>query len=79
MEIKKSEVSLSNTDRDKVEITNVRCVHTTAGAIKCIISGDEYWFPRSAIEYESEVFQKGDEGLLVVNRGIAEEKELYNG
>lgn len=46
-------------------------------ALYCVLeSGDERWIPKSVIHEDSEVYQKGHEGTLVVYEWFAEKEEL---
>ena len=53
--------------RDKVRV-EARCIRTTAFAILVEVDGEEVWIPQSQIDDDSEVWQDGDEGELVVSR-----------
>ena len=58
----------------KVRIENVRAIYATASALKVEIDGQEYWFPNSQIDDDSEVYKEGDEGALIVSQWIADQK-----
>jgi hypothetical protein len=57
-------------------VPDVTCISETDAAILVRIGDEQHWFPKSLIHDDSEVYQKGDEGVLVVNRDIAEKKRL---
>jgi len=59
-----------------VRIDDVTCKRSTAKAILVEIDGDEYWIPQSQIDDDSEVWQEGDEGVLVITEWIAEQKGI---
>lgn len=57
---------------------DVECTRETEKAILVIVSVggtlDEFWIPKSQIHDDSEVFELGGKGTLVVSRWIAEQK-----
>ena len=63
-------------DADQVHFFNVTCVGETEKAIR--VDGpcwlDAEWVPQSQVTSDSEVWEKDQEGTLVVTRWIAEEK-----
>jgi hypothetical protein len=61
---------------DKVRIEDVIVLKATDKALLCDINDDEIWIPQSQIDDDSEVFQEGDEGTLVISLWIAEQKGL---
>lgn len=62
---------------DETFETTAQCVAETTDAI-CVITeedGDEQvWIPKSQIHDDSEVFEKGGSGKLIVTQWIAEKK-----
>lgn len=54
----------------------VRCIRQTSKAILCVLEGKEVWFPQSHVHADSEVYQQGHKGKLVVSEWIAKEKGL---
>lgn len=62
--------------RDVVSFDNVQVKAASDKALLCVIEGEEYWIPQTQIDDDSEVYKKGDEGKLVVNRWIAKQKGL---
>lgn len=65
--------------RDKeenVEFLDVYCKAETTKACLCVIDGEEHWIPKSQIVEESEVYEEGQEGVLVLTQWIAEQKGL---
>ena len=48
----------------------------TGKALLCLIGEEEVWIPQSQIDDESEVYERGGEGMLVVSQWIAEQKGL---
>lgn len=81
-----AQIELS-TDGKYVAIANCTCVHKTAkhddksqGALLISVQGREYWIPTVQVAPMSEVIAKGDKGILVVKRWIAQQKGfLING
>lgn len=63
---------------DTVSIRNVKCNGQTEKAIHCTIEGKpgQFWFPKSAVHDDSEVWQPGQTGTLVVLEWIAKAKGL---
>jgi len=62
--------------KNKVEIEGVFVKAETAKALLCVIDGKEHWIPQSQIDDDSEVWQKDDEGTLIISEWIATEKGL---
>lgn len=62
--------------RDSVEIEDVTVVTETPAALLCEIDGAQTWIPKSQIDDDSEVYQAGTEGKLVISEWIAKEKGL---
>lgn len=54
----------------------VALAETRAGGLLVDIEGEEIWLPQKMIDDKSEVYQKGDEGDLVIPLNLAEEKGL---
>ena len=59
-----------------VELTDVEAKKETEKAILCDIDGKEMWIPKSQIDDDSEVFEEGHYGTLIITDWIAEQKEL---
>lgn len=59
-----------------VSIDDVICKAATAKAILVVIEDEEYWIPQSQVDDDSEVWEKDDEGTLVISDWIAEQKGL---
>lgn len=53
-----------------------RCVKATKAAILVNIEGKEHWIPQSQIDDDSEVWQEGDEGELIISEWFATKKGL---
>lgn len=49
---------------------------TSKGGLLVDCDGEEVWIPQKMIDDKSEVYQKGDEGELVIPLSLAEEKGL---
>lgn len=52
------------------------CIAETDLAILVDIEGEEFWIPKSQVHDDSEVYQEGDEGLLVISKWIAEKEGI---
>lgn len=61
---------------EPVEFPGAKCTRATAKALLVVIDGKEHWIPQSHVHADSEVWQAGDEGTLVVSQWIAEQKGL---
>lgn len=59
--------------RDKFRI-DAEAVQETAAAILVRTDHGDEWIPKSQIDDDSEVSEKGDVGTLVVNQWIAQQK-----
>ena len=59
-----------------VQIPDVVVIKDTGRALLCEIEGEQIWIPQSQIDEDSEVYQEGDEGTLVITEWIAEQKGL---
>lgn len=56
---------------DGVAFENVECLRSTAMAIQCVVNGKEVWIPQSVVHDDSEVFEVGHAGRLVVKEWFA--------
>lgn len=61
---------------DYITIPDVSAVHETEKALLVEIEGDQYWVPKSQISDDSEVFEDGNEGDLVVSEWFADKNDL---
>lgn len=59
-----------------VEFDDVACTHETDKAILCTIDGKEHWIPKSQVNDDSEVYENGGSGKLVITEWIAKERGL---
>ena len=59
-----------------VKFPNTKVIRATAKALLVLIEDEEVWIPVSQITDDSEVWQEGQEGLLVITEWIAEQKGL---
>ncbi len=55
---------------------DAECLKETDAALLCDIEGEEMWIPKGQVLSDSEVWQEGDAGVLVVTNWIAREKGL---
>lgn len=51
-------------------------LRASASALLVEIDGKEHWIPQSQIDDDSEIWEEGQEGDLVVSQWIAEQKGL---
>lgn len=66
-------------DRDSertVTLDNVTALRGTDKALLCLIDGEEVWVPQSQIHDDSEVYEVGGEGKLVITRWFADQRGL---
>ena len=62
---------------EKAEFDDVVCEQSTDKAILCVFEdGTKHWIPNSQVDDDSEVYEHGHEGKLVVSLWIAEQKGL---
>lgn len=55
---------------------DVYCKAESGNSILVDIEDEEYWIPKNQIHSDSGVYQKEDEGTLIITRWIAEQKDL---
>lgn len=61
---------------DTERIPDAVAIRATKKALLVRLDDREVWIPQSQIHDDSEVYQEGDEGELVVARWFAEKEEL---
>jgi len=61
-----------DSDDESVTLEGVRCKAATDKALLCVIDGDEHWIPQSQVTADSEVFETGGEGKLIVTAWYAQ-------
>lgn len=61
---------------DKATFPGVAAIRATDAALLCEIDGNQVWIPLSQIDDDSEVWELGQEGVLVVSQWIAEQRDL---
>lgn len=59
-----------------VRIDDVEAIRETDKALLCRIEDEEVWIPKSQITDDSEVYELGGEGTLVITQWLATEKGL---
>jgi len=64
-------------DSNAVIFEDAKCKHATDVAILVSIDGDDYWVPSSMVHDDSEVFEKGHEGNLIITKWIAKKLDLW--
>ena len=62
--------------KEKVEFEDVKAIRETVLALYCLIDGRGVWIPQSQIDDNSEIWEAGDEGTLIISQWIAEQKGL---
>jgi hypothetical protein len=62
--------------KDKATFVNAVCTRDTDKAILVEIDGDEFWIPQSHVDDDSEVYEEGQRGTLVISQWIAEQKGI---
>jgi hypothetical protein len=63
-------------EADTVSFDDVRAITASDHALCVEIEGQVHWLPQSQIHADSEVFEIGHYGKLVITRWIAEKKGL---
>jgi len=63
-------------EKDFERFAKVTCLKETAAAILVDISGHSYWIPKSQISDDSEVYQIGTEGELIVSSWFCEKEGI---
>jgi hypothetical protein len=58
------------------QFNDVQATRSTDKALLCIINGDEHWVPKSQIHDNSEVYENGHKGKLVVTAWWADKAGL---
>ena len=61
---------------DEHDIASVVCRSETAKALLCVVDGKSVWIPKSVISEDSEVYQAGDEGALIIKQWFAEKEGI---
>jgi hypothetical protein len=62
------------------EIPEVKAIRATKQALLILTDeGDEVWVPKSVIHDDSEVYEDGHEGTLVVQEWFAKKTEEFRG
>jgi len=61
-------------DEPTVTKRDVKCKKETDKALLCTVDDEDVWVPKSQVHDDSEVYQEGDEGLLVVSEWLARQK-----
>jgi hypothetical protein len=59
---------------DTADFENVVALHATDKALLCRVDGEEVWVPLSQIHGNSEIYEKGHSGKLVVTAWWAKQK-----
>lgn len=60
--------------QETVSLKNVTALRGTDKALLCLIDGEEVWIPTSQIHDNSEVYEVGDDGVLVITHWLATQK-----
>jgi len=63
-------------DDKNVTIPGALVTRETDKALLVEVEGEQLWIPKSQVHDDSDVYQDGDHGDLVISRWIAEQKEL---
>lgn len=62
--------------RPTVTLSDVEALKETDAALLCLIDGREVWIPKSQIDDDSEVWEEGQSGDLVVTEWFATKEGL---
>ena len=61
---------------NQARFPDVRAIRATDSALLVAIDGREVWIPQSQIDDESEVYEVGQEGELVISEWLATQKGI---
>jgi hypothetical protein len=64
-------------DEKNIAIEGVECIRHTDKACLMVIFGEEHWIPQRHINMDSEVYQRGHIGKLIITKWIATQRELW--
>jgi hypothetical protein len=64
------------TFKNQARFQDVTAIRATDSALLVDIDGKEVWIPQSMISDDSEVYEVGHEGELVVSQWLAEQKGI---
>lgn len=64
---------------EKALIEDAVCIRASGKAILVDVDGFEAWIPVSQIDDDSEVFEEGTEGLLIIPQWLAVKKGFVDG
>lgn len=62
--------------RPTVTLPDVEALKETDAALLCLVEGKEVWIPKSVIDDDSEVWEEGQSGDLVVHEWFATKEGL---
>ena len=62
--------------KDEVSIECDNVIAETAKALLCDIDNTEYWIPKECVSDNSEVYQKGGNGTLIISHSFARKLKL---
>lgn len=62
--------------KETVSFEDIKCIRSTDKAILVEVEGEEVWIPLSQVDDDSEVYEEGDEGTLVITQWIADKLGL---
>lgn len=61
---------------DKARFELAYCLRETDKAILVDIDGDQHWVPKSVVDDDSEVWEEGQEGELVIAGWFADKENI---
>jgi len=61
---------------ETVEFEDTHCIKDTDDAILVVVDDRQVWIPQSQVDDDSEVYEKGHSGTLVISEWIAIQKGL---
>lgn len=59
-----------------VKVIEARALHETEKALLVEVEGEKHWIPKAAISDDSETFEFGTDGNLIILEAIAESKGI---
>lgn len=64
-------------DEKNIVIDDIECIRHTERAVLVVVNGEEHWIPASHVDVDSEVFQRGHRGKLIISKWIAGKRGLW--
>jgi hypothetical protein len=66
-------------DEKNVLVEDVQVLSESPRALLVYLGGKEHWIPKSQIHDDSEVYERGQHGAMIITKWIAKERGLWEG